>query len=86
MLAKELIVVLTIYCVIDVSRKYALVKPSSDKVLNGFIGILNVNQINYELIKEEFYNKLIPKWLETNNVSMHSTYDEGNSVVAEWFI
>ena len=44
--------------VIDLSTKYAWVKPSKGKitVLNAFIEIVNetnLNQINYRLIKEE---------------------------------
>ena len=33
----------------------------------------------------EFYNNLIQRWLEKNDVLMHSTHNEGKSVVAEWF-
>ena len=34
----------------------------------------------------EFYNNHFKKWLKDNDISMHSTYNEGNSVVAERFI
>ena len=34
----------------------------------------------------EFYNSYFKKWLKDNNISMHSTYNEGKSVVAERFI
>ena len=34
----------------------------------------------------EFYNNLFKRFLKTNNVEMHSTYNEGKSVVAERFI
>ena len=33
----------------------------------------------------EFYNNLIQRWLEKNDVLMYSTHNEGKSVVAEWF-
>ena len=48
---------------------------------------LNVNQIDYVLIKGiEFYNKLMQSWLEHNDAIMHSTYNESNSEVTERFI
>ena len=31
----------------------------------------------------EFYNKSFKKWLKHNDIKMHSTYNEGKSVVAE---
>ena len=31
----------------------------------------------------EFYNNVFKKWLKDNDISMHSTYNEGKSVVAE---
>ena len=34
----------------------------------------------------EFYNKFFKKWLQDNNIEMHSTYNEGKSIVAERFI
>ena len=34
----------------------------------------------------EFYNNLFKRFLKINNVEMHSTYNEGKSVVAERFI
>ena len=33
--------------------------------------------------EKEFYNSLIQIWLDDNNISMHSTHDEGKSVVVE---
>ena len=81
-------------CVIDVFTKYALVKTLEDKkcetVLNGFIEI--VNESNHTPNKlwvdqgREFYNKLMQKWLKNNDILMYSTYNEGNSVVAERLI
>ena len=48
---------------------------------------LKLNQINYKLIKrKEFYKSLMQKWLNDNDFLMHSTNNEGNSVVASRFI
>ena len=35
---------------------------------------------------DEFYNKLVKRFLKTNNIEMYSTYNEEKSVVAEIFI
>ena len=48
-----------------------------------------VNQINYELIKEENFtikNKLLQEWLDNNDILMCSKHNEGKSVIAESFI
>ena len=34
----------------------------------------------------EFYSNSFKKWLQDKDIAMHSTYDEGKSVVAERFI
>ena len=34
----------------------------------------------------EFYNNLLKKFLKTNNIEIHSTYNEGKSAVTERFI
>ena len=48
---------------------------------------LNVNQINYGLIKEKnFITILCKKWLDDNDILIYSTHNEGKSVVAERFI
>ena len=46
---------------------------------------LNANKI---LVDEgsEFYKKLIKSWLQENIIYMHSSHNEGKSVVAENFI
>ena len=46
---------------------------------------LNANKI---LVGEgsEFYKKLIKSWLQENIIYMHSSHNEGKSVVAENFI
>ena len=59
-------------------------------VLNAFIEILN--EFNRSPNKlwvgqgREFYNKLIQEWLDNNDFLMHSTHNEGQSVIAERFI
>ena len=80
--------------IIDLYSKYAFVIPLKDK--NG-ISILNafdktIRQYNRKPNKiwvdqvGEFYNNIFKKWLSDNDIIMHSTYNEGKSVVAERFI
>ena len=45
-----------------------------------------VNQIIYGLIKEKKYNKYMQEKLKNNDILMHSTHNESNSVIAERFI
>ena len=81
-------------CVIDVFTKYAWVKPLKDEkgktVLNRFIKI--VNESNHKPNKlwvdqgREFYNKLMQKWLENNDILMYSTHNKSKSVIVERFI
>ena len=40
-----------------------------------------VNQINYGLIKKEYYNKHMQEWLANNGILMYSTHSEGKSVI-----
>ena len=35
---------------------------------------------------KELYNKLMQEWLSNDKISMYSTHNEGNSVIAERFI
>ena len=42
---------------------------------------LTINQIN-----SEFYNKLMPEWLENNDIFIFLTYNKGKSVITERFI
>ena len=80
--------------VIDVSTKYEWVKPLKGKkvetVLNDFIKIVNKSNRKPNKLwvdqRRQFYNKLVIKWLDSNDVSMYSTNNEGNSVIAERFI
>ena len=84
----------SLLCAIDVFTKYAWVKPLEDKkgktVLNAFIEI--VNEPNRKPTKlwvdqgREFYNKLMQEWLDSNNILMYSTHNEGKSRIDERFI
>ena len=59
-------------------------------VLNSLMEI--VNECNCKPNKlwfdqgREFYNKLMQEWLDNNDISMYSTYNEGKSVIAERLI
>ena len=57
---------------------------------HGFIEIVNIfkhkpNKL-WDDQERETYDNLIQKWLDKNDILMYSTYIEGKSVVAEWFI
>ena len=80
--------------VIDLYSKYAFVIPLKYKkgisIFNAFDKI--IKQYNRKLNKiwvdhgGEFYNNIFKKWLSDNDIIMYSTYNEGESVVAERFI
>ena len=82
-------------CVIDIFSKYAWVVPLKDKkgisIVKAFQSILK--QSNSRKPNKiwpdkgfEFYNAYFKKWLRDNDIVMHSTHNEGKSVVAERFI
>ena len=79
---------------IDLFNKYAFVVPLKDKkgttIVHAFQTILNNSKRKPSKIwvdqGSEFYNSRFKKWLKDNNIEMHSTHNEGNSVVAERFI
>ena len=81
-------------CALDLYSKYVFVIPLKDKkgisIVNAFNKI--IKQSNRKPIKiwvdqgREFYNNVFEKWLSDNDINMHSTYNEGKSVVAERFI
>ena len=82
-----------ILCAIDVSTKYAWVKPKDKKgttVLNAFIERLNETNSKPKKLwvdqGREFYDKLMQEWLDNNNILMYSTYNEDKSVIAKRFI
>ena len=81
-------------CVIDVFTKYAWIKSLKDKeaktFLNGFIEIVNKsnrkpNQLWIDQ-EREFFNNIIQKRSDHNDILMYSTHNEGKSVVAKKFI
>ena len=59
-------------------------------IVNAFQSILNSSKRKPNKIwvdqGSEFYNKSFKKLLEDNDIKMHSTYNEGKSVVPERFI
>ena len=81
-------------CDIDLFSKYAFVVPLKGKkgttIGNAFQSILNNSKRKPNKIwvyqGSEFYNTHFKKCLKDNNIEMHSTYNEGKSVVAERFI
>ena len=58
-------------------------------VSNGFIGIVKESKLkpNKKWVDQgkEFYNSLMQKWLDDNDIVMHLTHNEGKSVVADRF-
>ena len=81
-------------CAIDLFSKYAWVIPIKDKkgtsIVNAFKKIISEGQRKPNKIwvdqGSEFYNQSFKDFLKTNNIEMYSTYNEGQSVVAERFI
>ena len=78
----------------DLFRKYAWVVPLKEKngktIVNAFQDILNSSKRKPNKIRvgkgSELYDRQIRSWLEKNDIEMHSTHNEGKSVVAEKFI
>ena len=81
-------------CVIDFYSKYAFVVPLKDKkgisIVNAFNKIIKQSERKPNKIwvdqGGESYNNVFKKWLSDNDIIMHSTYNEGKSVVTERFI
>ena len=79
-------------CPIDLFSKYTWVVPLKDKrritIANAFKRNLKKRKPKKIWIDQggEFYNKLFQRFLKINNIEMHSTYNEGKSVIAERFI
>ena len=65
-------------------------KDKSIIISNAFIKILKEPNRKSNKIwidkDSEFYNRSMKSWLETNDIEMYSTHNEGKSVVAERFI
>ena len=80
--------------VIDFKIKYSWVIPWKDKngitTANAFQNILKSS--NHKLNKiwvdkaSKSYNRSIKSWLEKNGIEMHSTHNDGKSVIAERLI
>ena len=80
-------------CTIDLCGKYVWVIPIKDKkglsTVNAFQKIiLKGRKLNNIWVDQgtKFYNNSFKDFLKINNIEMHSTYNEGKSVVAERFI
>ena len=81
-------------CVIDLFSRFAWVVGLKDKkeasIVNGFKKIFDNSKRKPNKIwvdhGSEFYNNSFKKFLKDNDISMHSTFNEGKSVVAERFI
>ena len=82
---------LNIYNVTDAFTKYAFVKPLKRKkaktVLYGFIETVTESEPKPNKLRvdqgKEFYNSLMQKWSDDNDILMYSTHNEGKSVVAD---
>ena len=79
-------------CAIDLFSKYAQVVPLKDKrgisIVNAFQKIVSKGRKPNKIWVDqggEFYNNLFKRFLKINNTEMYSTYNEGNSVIAERF-
>ena len=81
-------------CVINVFTKYSCIKPLKDKKAKldfyGFIEIVNESKCKRNKLwvdqGKEFYNSLMNKWLDDNDIWIYLTQKEDNSIVAERFI
>ena len=80
-------------CAIDLFSKYAWVVPIKDKkgisIFNAFQKIISEGIKPNEIWVDqasEFYNNSFKDFLKKNNIEMYSTYNEGESVVAERFM
>ena len=80
-------------CAIDLFSKYAWRFSLKDKrgitVVNAFQKIISKGRKPNKIWVDpggEFYNKCFKRYLNINNIEIYSTYNEGQSVVAERFI
>ena len=80
-------------CAIKLLSKYAWVVPLKDKrrisIVNALQKIVSKGRKPNKIWVHqggEFYNNLFKRFLKNNNIEMHSTCNEGKSVVAERFI
>ena len=80
-------------CAIDFFSKHIRVVPLKDKrriSINVFQNILRSSKRKPNKVWVDqggkFYNNFFKRFLKISNIEMHSTYDEGKSIVAERFI
>ena len=80
-------------CAIDLFSNYAWVIPLKDKkgtsIVNAFQKIISKERKPNKIWVDqgsEFYNQSLKDFLKMNNIEMHSTFNEGKSVVAERLI
>ena len=80
-------------CAIDSFSKYVWVIPIKDKkrtsIVDAFKKIIPEKRKPNKIWVDqdsEFYNNAFKDFLKINNIEMYSTYNEGNSVLAERFI
>ena len=81
-------------CARDIFTKYAWAKPLKDKksktVLHAFIKTVNESNLKPNKVwvdqGRKFYNKLMQESLNNNDISVHSTHNEGKSVITKRFI
>ena len=81
-------------CVIDIFSKYTWIIPLKDEkritIINAFQKILDESNRKPNKIwvdkSRKLYNRPMKSLLENNEIEMHSTTNEGTSVVAERFI
>lgn len=77
--------------VIDLFSKYAWSVPLKDKTGESIVEAFNKITITRKPNKlwvdkgKEFYNKAFDKWLQSKNISIYSTFNEGKAVVIERF-
>ena len=81
-------------CVIDLLSRYSWVIPlknkKGDSIVEGFKKILNNSNRKPNKIwvdnGKEFYNNKFKNFLKNNDIEMYSTFNEGESGIAERFI
>ena len=82
-----------LFCVIDISSKYAWIIPLKDKGTTITIAFQKVlaesdhkpNKIWVDT-DTEFYNRSMKSFLQNNSIEMYSAHNGGKSVIAETFI
>ena len=81
-------------CVIDLLSRYSWVIPlknkKGDSIVEGFKKILNNSNRKPNKIwvdnGKEFYNNKFKNFLKNNDIETYSTFNEGESGIAERFI